>query len=345
MAPLLLLQGEDLQKLARVIRNKEIDIVSNLPFQSEQEQAKYMREVGDNYHATIKLLDDADAIKQTFKDDETKSSIAHELYSYVEKAVNISLQAVKNYALRTNYLSKIGAHSEDIFEALKTLDPNNVTNVARLAKEANQYNESMQQIMLNHQSPASRNFSKWLKDSGTKFEDLVTRYQNKRGFTGLFKNLENEEKLLVYNDIIVASGRGSVIADTISIVSGVAGILFLILATGIMVWDIFTAEHVLQTATKDVMVTVATVGGAMVGQVVGAALPTLAGVEASSLFLMATAIIGSIVGAFVVGAFVGWLVDHIFSSGGHYPPSTDSQTCYVAPLPDGESIARQIYNQ
>ena len=149
----------------------------------------------------------------------------------------------------------------------------------------------------------------------------------------------------MYNDIIVASGRGSVVADTLSTISGVAGILFLILAAGVIVWDIFTAEHVLQTATKDVMMTVATVGGAMVGQVVGAALPTLAGVEASALFLMATAVIGSIVGAFVVGAFVGWLVDHIFSSGGHYSHETDSHTCYVAPLPDGEAIARQIVHQ
>ncbi|KAA0038173.1 uncharacterized protein E6C27_scaffold270G00020 [Cucumis melo var. makuwa] len=345
MAPLLLLQGDELRKLAILVRNQEVDILGNLTFQSEQEQAKYLRNVGDNYHATLKLLDDADDIKQMFKDDETKSSIAHETYSYVEKAVNISLQAVRNYALRTNYLSKIGAHSKDIFEALKTLDPENVTNVARLAKEANQYNESMQQVMLNHQSPASRNFSKWLKESGTKFEDLVTRYQNKRGFSGLFKNLTDEEKLLVYNDIIVASGRGSVVADTLSTISGVAGILFLILATGVIVWDIFTSEHVLQTVTKDVMVTVATVGGAMVGQVVGAALPTLAGVEASALFLMATAVIGSVVGAFVVGAFVGWLVDHIFSSGGHYPHNTDNHTCYVAPLPDGEAIARQIVHQ
>ncbi|XP_038878346.1 uncharacterized protein LOC120070604 [Benincasa hispida] len=342
MAPLLLLEGEKLRQLARIIRNQEIESVKNIQFKSEPEQVKYMRSVGDNYHAALKLLDDAENVKQTFKDDETKSSIAHETYSYVEKAVNISLQAVRNYTLRANYLSKIGAHSKDIFEALKTLDPNNVTNVARLAKEANQYNESMQLLMIKHQSPASRNFSKWLKDSGTKFEDLVARYQNKRGFTGLFKNLKDEEKLLVYNDIIEASGRGSVIADTLSTISGAAGILFLILAAGIMVWDIFTAEHVLQTATKDVMETAAAVGGAMVGQVIGAALPTLAGVEASALFLMVTAVIGSIVGAFVLGSFVGWLVDVIFSSGGDYPLSTDGHTCYVAPLPDGEAIARQI---
>ncbi|CAK9327852.1 unnamed protein product [Citrullus colocynthis] len=345
MAPLLLLQGEKLQQLARVIRNQEIEAVRNIKFKSEPEQVKYLRDVGDNYHAAIKLLDDANNVKETYKDDQSKSSIAHETYSYVEKAVNISLQAVRNYTLRTNYLSKIGAHSKDIFEALKTLDPNNVTNVARLAKEANQYNECMQQVMIKHQSPASRNFSKWLKDSGTKFEDLITRYQNKRGFTGLFKNLKDEQKLLVYDDIIVASGRGSVIADTLSTISGVAGILFLILATGIMVWDIFTAEHVLQTATKDAMMTVAAVGGAMVGQVIGAALPTLVGIEASPLFLMATAVIGSVVGAFVLGAFVGWLMDLIFSSGGDYPLSTDGHTCYIAPLPDGEAVARQIAHQ
>lgn len=175
MAPLVLLQGEKLRQLCRIIRNQEVEAVKNIQFKSPIDQDKYLRDVSDNYHSAIKLLDDSDAIKQQYKDDATKSSIAHETYSYVEKAVNISLQAVRNYTLRTNYLSKIGAHSKDIFEALKTLDPNNVTNVAKLAKEANQYKEAMEQYMMKHQSPASRNFSKWLKDSGTKFEDLIAR--------------------------------------------------------------------------------------------------------------------------------------------------------------------------
>lgn len=175
MAPLLLLEGEKLRELAIIIRNQEILAVHNLPFKSEWDHAQYLRDVGDNYNSIIKLLDDANAMKQMFKDDKTRYSIAHDTCSYVQKGVNISLQAVRNYALRTEYLSKIGAHAKDIFEALKTLDPENLTDVADLANEANKYNECMHQIMMKHQSPDSHHFSKWLKDSGTTFEDLVIR--------------------------------------------------------------------------------------------------------------------------------------------------------------------------
>lgn len=124
--------------------------------------------------------------------------------------------------------------------------------------------------------------------------------------------------------------------------TGGAGILLLIVAAGIMVWDIFTSEHAFQTATKDAMVTAASVGGALVGQVIGAALPTLVGLEASSLFVAGTAVLGGFVGAFIIGAFVGWFIDLIFGNGGSYPLSTDNHQCYVAPLPDGEAVARQI---
>lgn len=124
--------------------------------------------------------------------------------------------------------------------------------------------------------------------------------------------------------------------------TGGAGILLLIVAAGIMVWDIFTSEHVFKTATKDVMVTAASIGGALVGQVVGEALLTLVAAEASTLLVTVAAVVGGIVGAFVIGAFVGWFIDLIFDSGGSYPLSTDNHHCYVAPLPDGEAVARQI---
>lgn len=55
MAPLLLLQGEKLQQLARLIRNQETEAIKNLSFKSEEERAKYLRDVRDNYNSAIKL--------------------------------------------------------------------------------------------------------------------------------------------------------------------------------------------------------------------------------------------------------------------------------------------------
>lgn len=135
MAPLLLLQGEKLQQLARLIRNQETEAIKNLSFKSEEERAKYLRDVRDNYNSAIKLLDDANAAKEKYKDDQARSSIASQTFSYVEKGVNISLQAVRNYNLRTSYLSKISAHSKDIIDTIENLDPKDVDAVADWLKK------------------------------------------------------------------------------------------------------------------------------------------------------------------------------------------------------------------
>lgn len=175
MAPLLVLEGEKLQKLARLVRNQEIESVHNIVFKSEEDLAKYERDVSENYNKAIKLLDDADAMMVDFQNDETRSSIAHDVYSYVQKAVNSSLQAVRNYTLRKSYLEKISDHSKELFEALANLDPTDIPEVGRLAEEAAQYNKALEEFLAKHQSKASINFSQLLKQEGTTFEELVNR--------------------------------------------------------------------------------------------------------------------------------------------------------------------------
>ncbi|KAK1296398.1 hypothetical protein QJS10_CPB15g02079 [Acorus calamus] len=196
-----------------------------------------------------------------------------------------------------------------------------------------------------HQSPVSRNFSKMLKDTGVKFQDLMQRYQVKLNFEGPFSDLQDEQKLQVHEEIIEASGRGRVIVNNLSKAFGFAGIAVLLFTAGMMVWDIFSSEHVLQTATRDAVVTAASVGGAMLGEVIGVAIPTLVGLEATPLFIIVSGIVTSIVGAYILGEFAGWLIDLIFGSGGTATLSTDGHRCYVASMPDGEALARQIAHQ
>ncbi|XXG59174.1 hypothetical protein AAC387_Pa04g1300 [Persea americana] len=93
-------------------------------------------------------------------------------------------------------------------------------------------------------------------------------YQVKLELDGLFENLEDAEKIQVYNEIIKASGRGNVIVNSLSTFAGYAGIAVILFTAGMMVWDIFSSEHILQTATHDAVVIVASVGSASLGEVV-----------------------------------------------------------------------------
>lgn len=136
------------------------------------------------------------------------------------------------------------------------------------------------------------------------------------------------------------------INDDLKNMANKTGKVFLVLNCGIMVWDIFTSNHIFEAITKHALMRVADASGVIVKKLVGAVLPTLVGVKAASkVFVLASAVIGSILGVFVIGPFVGWFVSYMFNSGGKYPLSTDGHHCYVASLPDGEAVARQIAHQ
>ncbi|XP_022158728.1 uncharacterized protein LOC111025189 isoform X1 [Momordica charantia] len=161
MSDLVILEGDQLRKLARIIRNQEANAIKNIKFQYEHELAQYLRasagnhraKDGDNYESVIRLLDDNDVMKHTFKDDKTRSLIANDIFSYIVSSVNLGLQEVKNYALRVNYLRKISQHRNEIV----------------------QYRNYMLEYTRNRQSVAARSFSRYLKNSGIKFNDLLKR--------------------------------------------------------------------------------------------------------------------------------------------------------------------------
>ncbi|KAK1271558.1 hypothetical protein QJS04_geneDACA013023 [Acorus gramineus] len=315
MPELVILNEEKLRKLASLIYLQEAQAIQNIKFKSEPELAKYLRDCKSGYDSALSLLNAASESQQKWKDDQTRSPIAHDIFDYVVVSVNYGLQTVRNYTLRINYLNKMSDHSKTLMKALDELDPENQTNVASLAKDVALYKNTMIDYTKKYQSPASKDYSKWIKDTGLTFPDLVKRYQMELDFDGLFTDLLDKEKLQV-------------------------------LTAGMMVWEIFSSEHVLQTVTRDAVVTAASAGGEMLGEVVGAAISTiLVGVEAAPLFVLLAGVVTSIVGAFFLGEFAGWLIDLIFGSGGTAPLSTDGHRCYVSPMPDGEVLARQIAHQ
>ncbi|KAM7463633.1 hypothetical protein LguiA_031754 [Lonicera macranthoides] len=337
MAGCISLDAEQLRQLAMVIHYQEVDSIHNIKFESELELAKYLADSRAGYDSVLRLLDESRELDHKFGIDQTRGPIACDIISYIQKAIDVSLQFVKNYRLRVHYLKKVRAHAMALINELQEVDPKNVTNIVRLAKDAVLYRNVMLEYRRKHQNPVSRNFSKWIKEKGLKFQELVERR---------FQDLEDVQKLQVYEEIMEASGRGRVFANGLTKALKVAGIAMFLFNAGMIVWDIYSSEQKLQTATRHAIVALASVGGAMLGDIVGVALSSaLLAAGVSTFFVVTVGILTGILGAFILGEFVGWLIDLIFSSAGNTSFSTDLHRCYVAVMPDGETLARQIAHQ
>ncbi|XP_010920409.2 uncharacterized protein [Elaeis guineensis] len=344
MSELVILDDGQLRQLAKLVYYQEVDAIHSIDFSSEPELAAYLRDCGDSYNTVLNVLDSGRKADEEYKNDNIASPIANDIYSYIINAANLALQTVRNCSLRYDYLGKISENAGAFIKELGEVN-GDLEKAQKLANDASEYRNQTLESIRKQQSTASREFSKLVKESGIQFDELVTRYSSKR-YGKLFTELEEHEKLQVYYDIIEASGRGNVGVTRFATAAGAAGIAVLIFTAAMMVWDIFSSEHVLETATRDAVESAAAIGGAMLGEVVGAAVASnLIGVEATSVFVLLAGFATGIVGAFILGSFAGWLVGLIFGSGGKQISSMDGLKCYVSSMPDGAVLARQIASQ
>ncbi|KAM1003013.1 hypothetical protein FF1_003328 [Malus domestica] len=335
MANVSVLNHEQLQYLARTLYYKETEAILHTKFNSETELAKRLKDCKDGYQSALALLDAGSELEHRFRNDEARASTAQEIFGYIINGANYALQTVRNSSLRSHCVEKVREHVKLLADAIEV-----VRNVNDVAKEVTEYRKAMLEYTRRHQNPPSREFSRWLKGSGIKYEELVQRYQAKLKFRGRFKDLKDVQKIQVYEEIIEASGRGKVKGHRLSKVLGVAGISVFLFSAGVTVWEIYLADNPLQTATRAAVVAMSSVGGATLGSAIGVALSSCLPVH--PLFVVMAGIIVSIAGAFILGDFAGWLVDLIFKSGGSTTLSTEGLRCYVAPMPDGVALARQI---
>ncbi|XP_060670017.1 uncharacterized protein LOC107432446 [Ziziphus jujuba] len=189
-----LLDDEKLVKLAKVVYKQEAEAAKHCKCNSEIEHSNSFRETKVCYNTVLGLLDSVKQLKKDYEDgDENLSSIANDIFSYVVYAVNNALQFLSNYSLRKHYLDKISENAKALIRALKEIDPNNVTNVQRLAKDAIIFRNAILEIVRKKNRPISRYLAKWLKETGLSFGKLTQRYQNKLNFQGQFRNLKMQK--------------------------------------------------------------------------------------------------------------------------------------------------------
>ncbi|KAF3447938.1 hypothetical protein FNV43_RR08645 [Rhamnella rubrinervis] len=355
------LKDEKLRQLATVIRGHEVENLKNLYFKSVGEQAKYLRICNSNQVSVETILNACGDLVSEYKDDTVRAPIGALILSYVEVCLNNALQIFTNYTLRRTYLDKITTHVDNLIKDLNDLNTSNPIDVATLTNQIQHYKEAVTNFTkMSVNSRASQEFSKNLRESGIEFQTLVKRYQASLGFDGPFEYLKDEQKLLVYDAIIEASGRGKVLNHKLlnaialprsssSIESKDVSIkdagVFLYNAAHIT-WDVYTSDHPIQTAMRDAVKQVASKGGAVLQEIVEAAITTgLVGIEATSLFVTGIGVVVGIVGSYILGEIAGEIFDLIFGSGGTKPLPTEGFIFYVADMPNGKNLAKQIANK
>ncbi|KAF3447770.1 hypothetical protein FNV43_RR08474 [Rhamnella rubrinervis] len=140
----------------------------------------------------------------------------------------------------------------------------------------------------------------------------------------------NFTKMSVYDAIIEASGRGKVCSSNAAHIT----------------WDVYTSDHPIQTAMRDAVKEVASKGGAMLKEIVKDAILTgLEGVEATSLFVTGIGFVVGILGSYILGEIAGDIFDLIFGCGGTKPLPNEGFIFYVADMPNGKDLAKQIANK
>ncbi|XP_042450625.1 uncharacterized protein LOC122035272 [Zingiber officinale] len=249
------------------------------------------------------LLDDCNAIVNRYKDDDgVRRSIADQILGYTEHCLNNALQLISNYTLRRSYLDKMMDHQLQLFQALEELDTSSGDAVVDFTESIQEHDRLVMRYMrLNLNPHASAEFSRYLRNVGIGFNDLVRSFQSRLGYTGRFEDLKIEQKLEI-------------------------------------IWDVYSSDHPITTATREALVLAAETGGAALGKLVGVAVATqLTGQAATTLFVMAVGLIGGFVGDFILGAVAGFLFDRIFSSGGEAVLPTNGFILYV--VAKGETLA------
>ncbi|EER95835.1 uncharacterized protein LOC8059921 [Sorghum bicolor] len=338
-----------LHKLAELIHRQEVQKLQELQFKSYADQQKYLHDAKDARDKVYHVLESAqEMVMQTEAEkDTTKQHIAKDVYEYCTKGIGTSLQFIRSYNTRLTYLDKLKNHSDDLIKQLKWLNPATQEKEAqRLALEAGMYKKAALESAKKFQHFVPNQFSRWLKENKIKFEDLVQKNVAKLGFKGPFKNLDDIQKLQVYENIIEEAGYGKSVVTYSFEALGKVGVAVLVFTAAAMVWDIYTAEDKMQAVVRDSVNALAAVVSLEVGEVVSVAVE--AGFAALDIEIASAAVtvIGAVAG-FGVGVLIGIatsaLLDLIFSSGTSKVKITDGLTaCRVVPMPDGLQLARLV---
>ncbi|XP_057958762.1 uncharacterized protein LOC131151537 [Malania oleifera] len=147
-AELPILKDAQLRRLANIIYGQEVQAIQHIQFGSKPEHVKYLRTSRSNYEVALALLDaGAGLVKSksaaTADKDDRRSLTARNVYDYTVYCVHLALEGISNYTVRSDYLSKVKEHADELITTLREMHPKDVTKIVKLANDATQYRDKM----------------------------------------------------------------------------------------------------------------------------------------------------------------------------------------------------------
>ncbi|KAH9623848.1 hypothetical protein KSS87_008740 [Heliosperma pusillum] len=353
---LILEEHSQLRKLAILLRNREEPLM--LAIGTEVERIEYLTIMNEAYNNMVSLLSEAQALAQA-QTHPAKAEVSKEIEKYIIYAANWTMQCIRNCCMRVTCIEKIKAHFDSMVKELAELNGDNKDEIEDLLTFVKMYTHRMWEYGNTSRSTIARAqsqaFSQGLIMEDITMEELVTRTKNRLKYKPDFEDLEDHQKLEVYETVIKDSGRASLptmykrkfrkpgLGDLMDIYgTGVE-----LVQAGVLVYDIFTAEHFIEAALRETASLLADYAEYSVEMTVKAKVKHLVVKKVSKV----TAKLIASAAGFVAGAIAGYLftlatgalLNAIFGSGAsRVPHEMEELKFHAGEMPDGMSIAFEI---
>ncbi|HEY0038506.1 MAG TPA: hypothetical protein VGB66_17540 [Longimicrobium sp.] len=328
--------------ITRALYGAETTSIENTEYDTPVDQERDMLDSRNAYEKAMGLL----TAEQNDKPeaDPDREGARELLWKVARTSVQLGIQSIKNMRLRAQYFQNI---ADEVTQLRSQIDQGSVAEVEDLAARAMKIRDVQLALYRAQLSPTSLGFKDWMQ--GKTLVDLQRIYTEKR-FPGQsdFSALSEENKLLVYGDVVEASGRSTAFTTLLSDSKQyLKGGPFILLTIGITVWQIANDANPVTTVVENALDTAASMAGAVVGEAVGAAI----GAAGGPIGMLVGGIIGGLVGGFLGG----WASDHLFEATvGAFSGSTtgpDNQPLFVTPfkyqfaVPDNFKLTQSLLSQ
>lgn len=331
---------DDIETLVKTLSRQERLAINNAKYGSQTALLNDLDASDKAYEAAHDLLEQERS--ESPNPDTKKESVRRTVWQYVRASLRNGVENFKNMNLRLKYIAEIKENSRGF---LGRVEDANAADLAALSKEAADARNATLDFTRSKLSKTGAAFSRWLKENGLDFDQLVKLYTEKAHPGAIFRDLSEADQAGVYTAIIEASGRSNSLVNAVSKAMGIMGAASVLIVLVALTWDVVESENPATTLVKDALELGAGVIGAEVGTELGAAIGAAGG--PLGVFL------GGILGGLIGGFGGGMAADNLFAamalgSRHQIPPELTDHSIwgnpvrYIPLMPDGGSLSRSL---